>query len=239
MDGWIVAAGSVARLPAAGGGIAATRARVVASCRSTRSGLPGCHNVSNVLAAVARRAAVRRRPRRDRAAVVAASAASSTASSRWPIVDGVRFVNDSMGTQPDAVIAALRSFRRPLVLIAGGRAKDLRIDELARVVAERATAAVLIGESGPALAATPSAPRARPASRPPRHCDGAVERADAIVRARLQLAGRGARAATVLLSPAAASFDMFADYAARGARLRGRRTDLARAPRRRRSVPDD
>src|SRR4029450_3460166 len=65
--------------------------------------------------------------------------------------DGVRYVNDTMGTQPDAGIAALRSFERSLVLIAGGRAKDLAVDELADVVAERVDAAVLIGESGPDL----------------------------------------------------------------------------------------
>ena len=42
-----------------------------------------------------------------------ASPASSTGWSRSPSVDGVRYVNDSQGTQPDAVIAALRSFPRP------------------------------------------------------------------------------------------------------------------------------
>ena len=45
--------------------------------------------------------------------------------------DGVTFVNDSQGTQPDAVIAALRSFEPPIVLIAGGRSKDLDLRELA------------------------------------------------------------------------------------------------------------
>jgi UDP-N-acetylmuramoylalanine-D-glutamate ligase len=45
----------------------------------------------------------------------------------------------------------------------------------------------------------------------------AVEIADALARAALEGAGPGAGPATVLLSPAAASFDMFVDYAARGA----------------------
>ena len=66
-------------------------------------------------------------------------------------IDGVRYVNDSQGTQPDAVIAALRAFDAPIVLIAGGRDKGVDLGELAAVVAERATAAVLIGESGPEL----------------------------------------------------------------------------------------
>ena len=67
------------------------------------------------------------------------------------LVDGVRFVNDSQGTQPDAVIAALRAFPAPVVLIAGGRDKGVDLAELARVVGQTAAAAVLIGESGPTL----------------------------------------------------------------------------------------
>ena len=67
-------------------------------------------------------------------------------------VDGVRFINDSQGTQPDAVIAALRAFPRPLVLIAGGRDKGVDLSGLGPVAAKRADAAVLIGESGPSLA---------------------------------------------------------------------------------------
>ena len=47
-------------------------------------------------------------------------------------VDGVRYVNDSQGTQPDAVIAALRSFPQPLVLICGGRSKGVAIDDAGR-----------------------------------------------------------------------------------------------------------
>ena len=52
-----------------------------------------------------------------------------------------------MGTQPDAVIAALRSFEPPIVLIAGGRSKNVAIDALSAEVAQRAAATVLIGET--------------------------------------------------------------------------------------------
>ena len=48
-------------------------------------------------------------------------------------------------------MAALRAFDPPIVLIAGGRAKGIDLAALAPVVAERAYAAVLIGESGPDL----------------------------------------------------------------------------------------
>jgi UDP-N-acetylmuramoylalanine--D-glutamate ligase len=131
------------------------------------------------------------------------------------LIDGVRFVNDSQGTQPDAVIAALRAFEGPIVLIAGGRDKGIDLSALAPVVAERAVAAVLIGESGPALGAgfrAAGLARTEPAG----DLDEAVRRADAIAREALATAGPGVGPATVLLSPAAASFDMFTDYAARG-----------------------
>ncbi len=136
------------------------------------------------------------------------------------IVDGVRFVNDSQGTQPDAVIAALRAFDPPIVLIAGGRDKAIDLSRLAPEVAARAVAAVLIGESGPALEASF---RAAGLARTERADDlaTAVRRADSIAR---EFAG-----ATVLLSPAAASFDMFVDYAARGRAFRAAVAALAAA----------
>jgi UDP-N-acetylmuramoylalanine--D-glutamate ligase len=131
------------------------------------------------------------------------------------MIDGVQFVNDSQGTQPDAVIAALRAFESPIVLIAGGRDKGVDLADLAPVVAERAAAAVLIGESGPILERlfrdAGLAETTRAAS-----LDEAVRTAYAIARDMHEPGDRGHPQATVLLSPAAASFDMFVDYADRG-----------------------
>jgi UDP-N-acetylmuramoylalanine--D-glutamate ligase len=209
VDGWIVAAG-VERLPLAGGGAAGTgpggRIMPVAELA-----LPGAHNVRNALAAVAVGLLFGVAPDAIRRAAAGFTGVEHRLES-VALVDGVRFVNDSMGTQPDAVIAALEAFEPPIVLIAGGRDKDVDLSDLARVVAERAAAAVLIGESGPALerlfrdAGLAETERAGT-------LEAAVGRADEIAR-RIRT---GAAPATVLLSPAAASFDMFVDYAARGA----------------------
>ncbi len=211
VDGWVVAAG-VERLPLAGGGVAASGpgGRILPVDELS---LPGRHNVSNLLAAVGvallfgvapdaiRRQAGSFRGVEHRLEVVAE-------------IDGVRFVNDSQGTQPDAVAAALESFAAPLVLIAGGRDKGVDLAALGPVAARRAAAAVLIGETGPALAGllrTAGVPRVEVAGT----LDVALPRADAIARELLRGAPDGT-VATVLLSPAAASFDQFADYAARG-----------------------
>jgi UDP-N-acetylmuramoylalanine--D-glutamate ligase len=176
--------------------------------------IPGAHNVSNALAAVAVGLAFGLEP----AAIRVAAGAFSGVEHRLEtvaVVDGVRFVNDSMGTQPDAVVAALRAFEAPIVLIAGGRDKGIDLSGLGPIAAERAIAAVLIGESGPMLEAAFRAAGLATTERAA-DLDEAVRRADALARDALSVAPAGAGAATVLLSPAAASFDMFVDYAARG-----------------------
>ena len=169
--------------------------------------LPGQHNVSNVLAAVAVGLVFGIVPDAIRRAVAGFPGVEHRLE---PVaeVDGVLFVNDSQGTQPDAVIAALRSFPAPLVLIAGGRSRAFPIDELARGGRERLAAAVLIGENAPELAEAFSAAGLRRIERGA-SMEDAVRRATRIARETTP--------SVVLLSPAAASFDMFRDYEARGA----------------------
>ena len=117
---------------------------------------------------------------------------------------GIRFVNDSMATIPAATIAALDAFaERPVVLIAGGQGKGLALEAVGDAVAARARSVVLIGELAAPLEAVIGGrvPVAR-----------AADMRDAVERA-----AEAARPGdVVLLAPAAASFDMFTDYAARG-----------------------
>ena len=213
VDGWIVAA-DVQRLPLAGGGSATTGTdgRIMPV---SELAIPGAHNVSNALAAVAVGLLFGVAPDAIRGAAAAFSGVEHRLES-VAVIDGVRFVNDSQGTQPDAVIAALRAFDAPVVLIAGGRDKGVDLDELAEVVAERAVAAVVIGETGPDLERRFRAAGLDQIERAA-SMDEAVTRAAGLARAALASPrARPDARATVLLSPAAASFDMFPDYAARG-----------------------
>ena len=223
VDGWIVAAG-VQRLSLAGGGPAATGpgGRILPL---DELALPGRHNVSNALAAVAVALLFGVAPDAIRRA---AAGFSGVEHRLEPVamVDGVRFVNDSQGTQPDAVAAALHAFPAPVVLIAGGRDKGIDLTPLAPVVAQRAVAAVLIGESGPTLEALFRDAGLGHVERAG-SLEEAVRRADAIARDALR--DGAAEPATVLLSPAAASFDMFEDYAARGRAFKQAVADLAAA----------
>lgn len=117
---------------------------------------------------------------------------------------GVMFVNDSMATIPAATEAALAAFgTQPVILIAGGQGKGLALDALAEAIVDRCRALVLVGEIADELDGVVGGrvPTFRAAT-----MDVAVQRAAETAR----------RGDVVLLAPAAASFDMFADYAARG-----------------------
>lgn len=224
VDGWVVSA-AVERLPLAGGGTAATGPGG-GIMPVDELAIPGRHNVSNALAAIAVGLLFGVAPDAIRRA---AASFTGVEHRLQPVglVDGVRFVNDSQGTQPDAVIAALRAFPAPVVLIAGGRDKGVDLSELVRVAADTADAAVLIGESGPSLMRRLSEAGLR-RTVGAESMDEAVRFAARYAREALASRPEGT-VATVLLSPAAASFDMFEDYAARGrafiaavARLAGR-----------------
>jgi UDP-N-acetylmuramoylalanine--D-glutamate ligase len=134
-------------------------------------------------------------------------------------VDGVRYVDDSKATNPHAARASLLTFD-DVVWIAGGLAKGAAFDDLVRDVKEHLRGAVLIGADRghlrDALARhAPDVPVIEPEADDTEvmtPADGAAVMV-AAVRAAAALAVRGG---TVLLAPACASMDQFADYAARG-----------------------
>ncbi|WP_054812147.1 UDP-N-acetylmuramoyl-L-alanine--D-glutamate ligase [Nocardia arizonensis] len=139
-------------------------------------------------------------------------------------VGGVDFIDDSKATNPHAARSSILA-HPSVVWLAGGQLKGAHVEDLVEEVADRLVGAVLIGADAPVLAAA----LARHAPEVPvvevRAGDDALmqddsaraEKADAVmaqaVRAAAGLANRGD---TVLLAPAAASLDMFADYTHRG-----------------------
>jgi UDP-N-acetylmuramoylalanine--D-glutamate ligase len=163
--------------------------------------LRGAHNVENVMAAIL----VGLAAGLDREAIVAAVRAFEPMHHRLETVfdaDGITWIDDSKATNPGAVIAALRSFDRPIVLIAGGKAKGTDFAEMGKVVSSRTKAAILIGESAAEIA--------KHVKRSVVALASSMDDAVAIARTHA-VAGD-----IVLLSPGCASFDMFTSAEARG-----------------------
>lgn len=121
------------------------------------------------------------------------------------VIGGVKFVDDSKGTNPGAVIAALQSFNEPMILIAGGKDKDMDFHDLARVIASKAKDLILLGESGEKIRAAVEEFDFKKVHQA-KSMDEAVELAYSL--AELE--------DVVLLSPACASFDMFKSAEHRG-----------------------
>ena len=125
-------------------------------------------------------------------------------------IDGVRYVNDSKATTPEAALLALAAFApRRVVLIAGGYDKGTEFGRLAAGLAERAKAVVCLGQTGGQIAGAVETARGR-ADRPV--VARGADLAAAVARA-AELADPGD---VVMLSPACASWDMFDNYEQRG-----------------------
>ncbi len=170
--------------------------------------LPGRHNWQNAAAAYAACKAVGVAP-----PVVAACMRSYPGlphrQELVAVIDGVRYVNDSKATNADAAAKALACYE-PIYWIAGGEAKEGGLAGLEGWLANVAEA-FLIGEAEAAFA---------------QHLDGKlpVTRCgtlqSAVEAARKAAAKAGRAGAVVLLSPACASFDQFANFEARGEAFR-------------------
>jgi UDP-N-acetylmuramoylalanine--D-glutamate ligase len=135
------------------------------------------------------------------------------------VVNGIRYVNDSQATQPDAVAAAVRSFPKPLVLIAGGRSKGLDLTDLAPIVAERCSAVVVMGELADELEALFRGAGLTRIERAT-SVESAVEVGTSLAHEIGAPSADGIRA-TLLLSPIGSSFDMYNNpFGARGEAFR-------------------
>ena len=167
--------------------------------------LRGAHNVQNVLAAIAL-AGVVELPFDAVAEAVRSFAPVSHRLELVAQVQDIAYYNDSIATTPERTLAGLRSFTEPVVLLLGGREKQLPLEELAQEAAQRCRAVVCFGEAGPALE---QALRATP--QPP-----AIDRVETLADAIEAARGRAQPGDVVLLSPACTSYDAYENFEERG-----------------------
>jgi UDP-N-acetylmuramoylalanine--D-glutamate ligase len=184
--------------------------------------LRGKHNILNVLAAVtlADCKGIAVNDMRQAIAQFTGVAHRLELVRHW---HGVQFVNDSIATAPERALAALNAFDEPLVLLAGGRDKDMVWDNWAEQVRTRVKAIVLFGELAQPLETTlrnmPCCQDGDDPTQKEKCGDYALEsitRTDTLdqaVTTAAQLAGGGD---VVLLSPGGTSFDAFDNFAERG-----------------------
>jgi UDP-N-acetylmuramoylalanine--D-glutamate ligase len=175
--------------------------------------LRGDHNVSNALAAFAIGHAIGL----PLDAMLETAAEFEGVPHRLEFVrelHGAHWYNDSIATTPERTMAAIRSFAQPLVLLLGGRDKDLPWEELAALVCQRVDHLIVFGEAqGKILAAVHAAGTGsgRPLS---------IKKCDTLEAAVLTAAGLARPGQVVLLSPGGTSYDAFLDFEQRGERFR-------------------
>jgi UDP-N-acetylmuramoylalanine--D-glutamate ligase len=166
--------------------------------------MPGRHNVANALAALALGNCIGLSVKQ----MVQTLARFGGLPHRCELVgnvDGIRFINDSKGTNIGATAAALEGLGsgEDIVLIAGGQGKGADFSQLRESVSRHCKSVVLIGEDASTIA---------------RALDDSVQitQANSMDDAVKSAATLAAPGDTVLLSPACASFDMFSGFEERG-----------------------
>jgi len=163
--------------------------------------LRGEHNLLNVLAACATAAAAGLPVKAMRAGVEGFKEVPHRLEfvRRW---GGADWYNDSIATAPERSMAAIRSFDEPIILLAGGRDKDLPWEDFAALVRQRVDHLILFGEAVEKIARAVG-------DHPYTRCTNLREAIQVAVR----LVEPGD---VVLLSPGGTSFDEFRDFEERG-----------------------
>jgi UDP-N-acetylmuramoylalanine--D-glutamate ligase len=173
--------------------------------------LRGDHNVSNVLAAFA----IGHAAGFETDVMIKAVEEFRGVPHRLEFVrelNGVRWYNDSIATAPERSMAAIHAFEEPIVLMLGGRDKDLPWNEIAKLIQQRVDHLVVFGEAGEMIL------KAVTSIGGERCVD--IHRARNLEEAVLQAAEVADAGDVVLLSPGGTSFDEFVDFAARGEAFR-------------------
>ncbi len=178
--------------------------KLVTFCRTDELLIPGAHNLENALAA----AAVAWFAGVSREAITEALTTFAGVEHRIEdcgTVNGVKYINDSKGTNPDAAIKALEAIKKNIILIAGGYDKGSDFTEFAGEFEGRVKHVILLGTT--AVKIKDAAEKAGFTA------TTIVKDMDDCVREAARIAVEGDN---VLLSPACASWDMYGSYEERG-----------------------
>lgn len=126
---------------------------------------------------------------------------------------GAEWYNDSIATAPERTIAAIRAFDAPIILLLGGRDKDLPWDELAKLIHERVDHVIIFGAAAEKIENAIG----QPVQGQKPYSVTRVVKCQAAVTAAAQLAKPGF---IILFSPGGTSYDEFKDFEERGERVK-------------------
>ena len=188
--------------------------RETAVCHLDDINLRGAHNVLNVLAAVTLA---------DAAGVPTGVMAGAIRSFRGvahrlelvATINGVQYVNDSIATAPERALAALEAFSEPLVLLAGGKDKNMVWEPWARRVRARVKQVILFGDLAALLEEKLNAPELAGLG----DLRG-IRSVNTLAEAVRAAAATAVAGDVVLLAPGGTSYDAFVDFEERGCAFR-------------------
>jgi UDP-N-acetylmuramoylalanine--D-glutamate ligase len=172
--------------------------------------LRGDHNVLNVLAACAITGA----------SGVSADVMEATIRDFKPVphrlevvrvVNDVTYINDSIATAPERVVAALKSFSEPLILLAGGKDKNLPWEEMIRLALSKCRYIVAFGDAGDLVVGVVKQVSGN---------TDTVTRVQTLDEALAKAVSLAQAGDVVLLSPGGTSYDAYIDFVARGEHFR-------------------
>ena len=166
--------------------------------------MPGIHNLENMLAA----AAISYFYGADIESIAYTLQNFKGVEHRLEFVaehNGIRYINDSKGTNTDATIWAVRAMDMPTIIILGGYDKGIEFDGLIKEFNQYIAGVVIIGETKTKIAATLD-----------KYNFTNYKTADKFEEAVYTALGMAQAGYSILLSPASASYDMFKDFEERG-----------------------
>jgi UDP-N-acetylmuramoylalanine--D-glutamate ligase len=186
-------------------------------CTRDEVQLRGDHNISNLLTACA----VAHAAGAEIPAMSEVARAFHGVAHRLEVISdtgNVTWINDSIATSPERTIAAIRSFdptKQSIILLAGGKDKNLPWDTFASEAVGRINFLIGFGQSGPMIVRTVQE-RARFLQQKAPNC-AVVQRLDEAVELAARVAGSNS---VILLSPGGTSFDAYQDFEERGEHFR-------------------